>query len=213
MLKTPRLKKFIKRRILKLNNIAQMLHWYKSGFSSPAPWSVKMRILKKYGLDRFWIESGTFLGTTAKYISKHCFKLYTIEPQKELYNNACQELSRISNIELIEAKSEDVLESIVQSIISIERSPDITFWLDGHFSQGNTFKGAVDTPVLQELQIIERLLPQLGKVVVLVDDMRLFAKFNYVTEEYPPINSIVSWSESCGLKWIIEHDIFIARNF
>jgi len=94
------------------------------------------------------------------------------------------------------------------------------FWLDGHYSGGDTFHGAADTPILHEIGLIKEKIKDgsLVEVAVFIDDARLFAKrHNEVRDTpdltgYPPLGVIVDWAEEMGLDWCVEHDIFVARS-
>jgi hypothetical protein len=51
------------------------------------------------------------------------------------------------------------------------------------------------------------------QVAVLVDDVRCFEPTDPDFKDYPERNFLVRWAESHGLVWMIEHDIFVAKNF
>lgn len=90
------------------------------------------------------------------------------------------------------------------------------FWLDGHYSAGDTYSGERDTPILLELDAIGGALDRLGEVLVFVDDVRLFATQHHEIESetrdgYPKLSQLVNWADFNNLQWTIEHDIFIAR--
>ena len=87
---------------------------------------------------------------------------------------------------------------------------DLCFWLDGHYSAGSTFQGDQDTPIMQELNVIEAELLRLGKVAVLVDDIRCFDPSQPDYDTYPELDVLIDWARKVGMKWHIEHDIFIA---
>ena len=53
-----------------------------------------------------------------------------------------------------------------------ELNGDTIFFLDGHYSSGNTAKGTKDCPLLEELSIINRYFKYEG--LIIIDDLRLF---------------------------------------
>jgi hypothetical protein len=58
------------------------------------------------------------------------------------------------------------------------------FWLDGHYSGGNTARGRTDTPISMEVRAI--LDHSVCDHVILIDDARLFDG----THDYPAIPAI-----------------------
>jgi hypothetical protein len=51
-----------------------------------------------------------------------------------------------------------------------------TYWLDGHYSGGDTGKGVKESPLLQELEVI--LKRNLRGEMIYIDDMRLYRAFD-----------------------------------
>ena len=91
---------------------------------------------------------------------------------------------------------------------------NVCIYLDAHLCQdhlkntktfGNEDKA---TPVLNELEIITKYLANFEKIVVLIDDIRLFqGKF----QNYPNKNTLVNWCKENDFLWEIEQDIFICK--
>jgi hypothetical protein len=63
------------------------------------------------------------------------------------------------------------------------------FWLDGHYSGGDTAKGELHAPVWPELKAIFSGMKQ--PFVVLIDDARCFC--NVGGEDYPAVSDIEAW--------------------
>jgi hypothetical protein len=134
----------------------------------------------------------------------------------DLDSAAPKRLQSLPNVELLNKDSETGLEAAISKL----NGSQVNFWLDGHYSDGPTFRGTRDTPVEIELQIIADALAlnRLHEVVVFVDDVRLFvAQHRHDTTDverlgYPPLNCLVKWALANGMSWTIEHDIFIATN-
>ena len=177
--------------------------WKDRGFSVPCPQEVKLEVLlRNGGGDITWIETGTFHGETTQELARDARMVYTIEPSPQLFAKAVDRFAGVANVECLNGLSEDLLPGLLPRI----ESP-VSFWLDGHYSAGETFKGPVDTPIGMELEVIERHLTRWEKVSVLIDDVRCFAP---ESPEYPPLDFLVDWSRKNGLRWHIEHDIFVA---
>jgi hypothetical protein len=66
-----------------------------------------------------------------------------------------------------------------------------------------------DTPIRQELDAIAAILPHLGRVVILVDDVRCFDPSLPEFSDYPSRDWLVEWAGRLNLRCHIEHDIFI----
>jgi hypothetical protein len=186
----------------------EFLTWEMRDFSPPSPHYIKQRVLQRHSLpDTTWIESGTHLGLTTKKLAKYSKIVYTIEPEPKLYSFAKKRLATFNNVHIINSLSEVALPTILKQV-----NGNVCFWLDGHFSAGNTHKGPQDTPIIDELSIITSNLSRLDLVVIMVDDVRCFDPNNEEYSSYPSLSYLVNWAHLNKLNWIIEHDIFIAKN-
>ncbi len=185
---------------------AQLKEWRTRGYGLPAPHSVKIEVLLRRGdPEATWIETGTYLGETTHVLGRRAKHVYTIEPAAVLAERARDRFKDRANITVIEGTSELMLEPLLRDI-----QGDVCFWLDGHFSSGPTFQGTADTPIVEELDLIERNLTRLGRVVILVDDIRCFRSGDEGMTSYPTRSSLVEWADRLGFSWEIEQDIFIA---
>ena len=182
--------------------------WKKRGYGVPAPAAVKESVFLRYNIPgSSWVETGTWLGDTTDFLSGFAKHVWSIEPGPELARNAKQRFLDRRNVTIVEGQSEDQLGPILDQIPG-----DVCLWLDGHFSAGDTFQGPMDTPIEAELRLVQDHLGRLGRVTVLVDDVRCFDPSIPEYSSYPSRSSLVSWADSCKLDWTIEHDIFIARS-
>jgi len=183
--------------------------WESRGYSLPVPRDVKEAVILRNGIaGGTWIETGTHLGDTAELLATVADQVHTIEPAKELFEKARIRLSHLRNVIVHLGTSEDTLEPILQ-----KTQGNVTFWLDGHYSAGVTFKGKSDTPILEELNLIAKYRSQFQGIAVLIDDVRCFNPQLTEFSEYPAKAFLVNWSLEQKLAWTIEHDIFIARSF
>jgi hypothetical protein len=182
--------------------------WADREFAAPSPHFVKQAVLLRNGLrDATWVETGTLMGDTTSVLCKVAKMVYSIEPEPALFSQAEERFSNTSNIKIIKGLSEDVFPKLLPTI-----SGNICFWLDGHYSEGITFQGPKDTPILDELAAIGQNMGQMGKIVVMVDDVRCFDPNNPEYSTYPALDVLVDWARKHSLTWHIEHDIFIAKN-
>jgi hypothetical protein len=130
---------------------------------------VKQQILRDYvrrfGL-RYLVETGTYLGETVAALAADVDHVVSIELGEELHTKARERFARWRNVTLLQGDSAGLLPQVAAE------APDATlFWLDAHYSHGNTARGDQDTPVLSELNVV--LARGRRGDVVLVDDARL----------------------------------------
>ncbi len=192
-----------------LKSLSDFVAWYRRDYAPPSPGMIKRRVLLRNGtLSATWVETGTYLGDTAHFLAKHASNVISLEPEPKLFDDARKRFAGIANIEIINGLSEDVFPDLLPRLAG-----NVNFWLDGHYSGGTTwmtYKGPSETPVVAELSQIEKNIRSYKKVSVLIDDVRLFAS---AEKDYPKLDYLVEWATRNDLKWHIEHDIFVARNF
>jgi hypothetical protein len=184
--------------------------WRARDYGAPSPGSVKQRVLLRNAAPGcVWVETGTYLGDTAAFLARHSSRVITIEPAPAIYELASRRLAHMRNIELINGASEDVLPKLLPQL-----SGAVSFWLDGHYSGGTTwitYQGQADSPIVQELVQIESHRTRFPALSVLIDDIRSFETAE-AGSGYPRLDYLVDWARRNGLRWHIEHDIFVARS-
>ena len=84
------------------------------------------------------------------------------------------------------------------------KNHEVTFFLDGHFSGKDTFKGKTETPIKEELVLLMRYLKTFKNIVVIVDDFRCFELNNYPNKKF-----LIDIAHQNKLFFTIEHDMFI----
>ena len=189
-----------------LDRVRWLLDWYFfKKCSPPPPHFIKQSLLLRHGINKsVWVETGTYLGQTTKFLSENFRFVHSIEPSKKCIRIAKRNLRFSKNVALYEGTSELCLETICSSL-----KGDICFWLDGHYSEGITFKGIVDTPILFELNTIKKYLGNFSNTVILIDDIRTS---HIDKNNYPPLSFYANWAESVGMDWTIELDSFIIKS-
>ncbi len=193
-------------------NLRRMLFefklWKIREFQAPAPKIVKDKVLTRNAFCcGIWIETGTFLGETTALLAKSSKHVYSIEPEAELYSRAHRKFYSHQNVTILNGTSETLFPELLKNVTG-----PVNFWLDGHYSGGNTFRGNDDTPIKAELAEIERRADSLGLICVMIDDLRCFDPRNPEYASYPSIDYLVDWARRNGLNWHVEHDIFIAKS-
>ena len=191
-----------------LRNLKALAKWRKRGWSDYAPNFVKEAVFKKYNIEgATWVETGTFLGKTTRFLATLAPKVYTIEPAEVYYKRAVETFSD-GHVEPLNGTSEDVLPALLPKL-----SGNVCFWLDGHFSGGDTFKGSSDCPINAELEAIAGHCDRLGKLTILIDDVRCFPCNSNGLDDYPSLYTLVDWARERDYEWRIEQDIFVIRNW
>lgn len=181
--------------------------WKRRLYQAPSPQFIKKAVLLRNALfNATWVETGTYLGETTKFLSENGKFVYSIEPESNLCARATLKFKKYSNIKIIKGLSEDVFPQLLPTL-----SGSVNFWLDGHYSAGITFKGPQDTPILDELKIITNNISKYDFICVMIDDVRCFNPNQAEYRTYPPLNALVDWAENNNLIWNIEHDIFVAK--
>lgn len=190
-----------------LLKISQFNSWSARNYAPPSPQFVKEKVLFRHGLcNAIWIETGTYLGTTTKFLAKEAEFVYSIEPEISLYNRAQHLFSEYPNVKIINGTSEGVMSTLLQGV-----GTRVNFWLDGHYSAGITFQGDLDTPVMIELASIELHLQDFMEIVIFIDDVRCFNPLIPEYSTYPELNLLTNWALKNRFSWTIENDILIMK--
>ena len=178
----------------------------------PTPMSPlrKRDFLRKLGGMDIWLETGTYYGETAAYLSDYCREFHSIEPSFEIFKTAKAKTSNKKNVYLYHGSSEKLFEKLILRIL--ESNPkEITFWLDGHYSGGETFLSSELTSIIYELDTLEKYIDKLPECVVLIDDVRCFDPENPRYSRYPDVNYLINWACNLGLRFSLKKDIFIVK--
>ncbi|MBU2530358.1 MAG: FkbM family methyltransferase [Elusimicrobia bacterium] len=143
---------------------------------------IKQGVVKKYAQEfkcSVFVETDTYKGDMVNAVKNIFPKIYSVELSPELFKKAGKRFLGANNIDLRCGDSGILLKQIVQEI----KVPAL-FWLDAHYSKGNTARGEKDTPILQELETV--LSHPIKNHTILIDDARCFNGIN----DYPKISKI-----------------------
>lgn len=154
-----------------------------------------------------FIETGTYHGSTAVWAASIFQRVETIEFSKDLYEQTKARYSDIKNINFIFGDTRTELKKIVQKT----QSPSL-FWLDAHWSGGQTYGEQDQCPILDELDIINTAK---FDNFILIDDARLFLsppQPPHKIEQWPNIVDIISVLQALEYKRyiVIIEDVIIA---
>jgi hypothetical protein len=189
--------------VSKLLQTASHVRWVLGGRIGGASHTYKQQTLRHYartyGLTVL-VETGTYLGDMVYAMRNDYTHIYSIELDHSLYLKALRRFAGNSRITIIEGDSANVLPSLVPQI-----QKPVLFWLDGHYSGGNTAKGELDTPVLKELNAIFFLCKQ--PFAILIDDARLFTGEGH----YPKLENLKIFVKEQGLGFVLEVEYDIIR--
>ncbi len=143
------------------------------------------------------IETGTYLGEMIEFQQDHFEKIYSIEISEFYYNFTMNRLKEYKNINILHGDSESELGKVIDSLSKEDR---VIFWLDGHYSGGNTGKGNQDSPIIFEL---ETIIKDNRDDIILIDDARCFVG----KDGYPDMKWIKEFSEKHGKRMVCYNDI------
>jgi hypothetical protein len=187
------------------SNRTELINWNNRLFESPAPQFIKMQILASGDSPEVWIETGTYTGQTTKTLSASGSVVYSIEPSGELAEAASLKFENDKNVTIINDLSENILEELLENIV-LDGKSTVSFWLDGHYSEGVTHRGPMETPIKKELEIISNFMNRFDSLTIYIDDFRCFVAR---MPDYPTPHFLSQWAESQTASWDVRHDIFI----
>jgi hypothetical protein len=172
---------------------AALRKWDQEGRQTPPPHLFKQSIIREYAQRSnavSLVETGTFRGDMVEAMRSDFKNIYSIELSEKYFEKAVRRFSGDQRIRLFQGDSATQLGSVVSQL----NGPAV-FWLDGHYSAGDTARGLNDTPVFQEFaQILARAEHLLGHVI-LVDDARCFG----TDPGYPSTDELQAYFKNRGV--------------
>jgi len=164
------------------------------------------RLKETYRITTF-IETGTYHGCTAYWASSVFDHVITVEASESFYEKVAEKYRHIKNIEFIYGDSRERLGDVVARL----DGPAI-FWLDAHWSGGETYGQTTQCPLIGEIEAINR---SEHKHFIFIDDARLFMSpppSPHSIEQWPDICAVISaLNSSDNIKYItIFEDVITA---
>jgi hypothetical protein len=133
---------------------------------------IKENFNQNIGSFNTFIETGTFLGETTISLEEFFEKVHTIELSEKYFNMFDERKKNLEKFKITNHLGDTV--RVLPSILNnLNESDSSIFWLDGHWSSGDTAKGEKDCPLKEECEIIDSLYKS-TIAVILIDDYRLF---------------------------------------
>jgi hypothetical protein len=174
------------------------------------PTELILQLKARYDL-RVFIETGTYCGDTAAWAACHFDSVTTIEYSREIHQEAVGRHGKIQNINFILGDSRAVLKTIVPKL-----SNPAVFWLDSHWSGGQTYGANDECPLLEEIRTLHM---QKCTHFLFIDDARLFTSpppRPHRVDEWPSIDEVIEAVKSCNDDYyivLIEDVIVAAPNY
>ncbi len=170
--------------------------WKKMGNPIPPPHLIKQETVKEYAQKfstQILIESGTYLGDMVFAMKDVFNQIYSVELDSDLYMKTKERFANAQNIHIIQGDSSKAL----PDLLSLIKQPCL-FWLDGHYSGGITTKGALNTPILEEVKYI--FAHAVKDHIILIDDARHFIG----QKDYPTIEHLKELVAKERPSWVFE---------
>lgn len=188
-----------------LRDLRILLGWMAAGRPVPPPHLVKQRVIRRlarrFGLPVF-VETGTYRGDMVDAVKGDFERVYSIELGGELHRRARERFAGDGRIAILQGDSGEVLGGLLPRI-----DRPCLFWLDSHFSDADTARSGLITPVLRELGHIFRH-PLARRHVILIDDARLFNG----EDDYPTLEAVKALAAGAGFDRVeVKDDIIRIR--
>jgi hypothetical protein len=179
-----------------LNDRRIVLQWKLTGRPVPPPPTVKHAIVKDYQRrfgPRVFVETGTFAGGMIDAVKDRFTRIFSIELDPGWHARAVERFRADPHVTLLRGDSGVRLQEVLDSL-----AEPALFWLDAHYSGPVTARGAIDSPIVREMEAI-RAHPVAGHVV-LIDDMRDFQG----RDGYPTVDELMTWIRTVDPRGVVE---------
>lgn len=162
-------------------------NWVKRGKPVPPPHAIKQQRIKEYAKKfnlETLVETGTFRGEMVEAQRRNFKKIFSIELSHDFYIQAVEKFKRFKHIQIIEGDSSVMLKQVMSQVNNA-----CLFWLDGHYSGGDTAKGSLNCPIYGELDTI---FTKPFDHVLIIDDANDFNG----TDDYPSIEDLYKYVQT-----------------
>lgn len=162
-----------------------MNQWSASSKPLPPPHEVKQVIIRdtqRTSGYQVLVETGTHRGAMMEAQKYNFRKLYSIELSDFFFEAATRRFKNDPQVTIVHGDSGEKLASVVAEL----KEPAV-FWLDGHYSSGDTAKGQLECPIYGELSAV--LQDRDRAHIILIDDARCFQGGN----DYPTVEELAAY--------------------
>jgi hypothetical protein len=155
----------------------------------------------------YFVETGTYLGDTTLWASQYFEHVITIEKSNHYWRLAQEKYSSKKNVQFLLGDSREVLKGLIPQI-----NRSAIFWLDAHWSGGQTYGQNDECALLGEL---ERINESPEENIILIDDARLFLAppyRPYSPNYWPDISTVINIFNSYNYERyiVIIEDVIVA---
>ena len=170
------------------------------------PADLMLGLKQRYELKHF-VETGTYYGGTAVWAASHFDRVTTIEYSRVIYEETSARLASIENINFIFGDSRTELRKIIA-----ELTRPAIFWLDSHWSGGETHGENDQCPLVEEIRAIN---VSHHSHFVFIDDARLFMSpppRPHRIHQWPSIGEIIETLKSGSHNYylVVIEDVIVA---
>lgn len=193
------MKETLKKILKALGLYLPVVNWHNRNIRKKHHRKTQLPVLdfKKRFRYNIFVETGTFRGEMIEAMRKKFDTIYSIELADILYERAREKFCKYPHIKLYHGDSGVELPKILKEI----NEPAI-FWLDAHYSGGETARGQTNTPIVRELQAIFN--HPIKNHVILIDDAGDFDPKN----EYPTSTAIENLARQNNYSFDMVENIF-----
>ena len=143
------------------------------------------------------IETGSHYGELTSYLTAQFKEIYSIELSESLYTFNVKRFENEPHVTIVRGDSGDKLSSVIEGL-----NYKGLIFLDAYYSGGISARGALETPVKQE---IDAILKSQFKGVVVLNNLRCLTGAN----EYPKKLEVVEKLKNEGYAFHFEKDLLI----
>lgn len=142
-----------------------------------------------------FVETGSYLGDGIQLAITSGFKtIYSIEISEKYHKICANRFRNNRNVNLIKGDSLFELKKLIDSI-----NEPFTYWLDGHYSKGDTGCGKLEFPIMIELETI--LKRKIDGEIIYIDDMRILENYSEDINKSKMINMLSKYKTNFNITF------------
>ena len=164
-------------------------------------------IVAEFGVGVF-VETGTHLGATAAWASRHFSEVITIENFKSTYETTWTKYRHLENVRFFHGHSALLLPDLLREI-----REDAVFWLDAHWMGSGSYGESDECPVLDELRALNQ---SPACHFILIDDARMFLApppLPHRRDQWPAISEVITELARKDRYTVIDDDVIVSVPF